>query len=326
MSMRIQALLLALIFLLACSPVGQVKFTEGDGEIGVHIDGKPFTTLYYGTGAPKPYLHPLRAASGTIVTRRFPMEDVEGERQDHPHHRGLWFTHGEVNGDDFWANEPDRDFPHKGTVSPGEVRTEGDSIVGSFVWNDRNGKPIVREDRTMRFHAGGPNRVIDFDLRLTALDGEVHFGDTKEGTFAIRVATPLEEQHARATGVERTGVLTAANGKTGEKAVWGKRSPWMDYSGAIDGEKLGIAIFDHPSNPKHPTYWHVRSYGLFAANIFGEHHFYADDSKDGSITLQSGESLRFQYRVVIHPADVRSADVAGLYAKYKSEPSSSQTK
>ncbi len=324
MGMRIPVLLL-LSTLFVGSGVSQVKFTQGNGEISVQIDGKPFTTLYYGLGAPKPYFHPLRAASGTIVTRHFPMEDVEGERQDHPHHRGLWFTHGEVNGDDFWANEPGRTVPPMGTITTAEVRTEGDRIIGSFVWKDRDGKPIIREERTMRFHTGGSNRVIDFDLRVTALAQEVHFGDTKEGTFAIRLATPLEEPHSRATGIKRTGTITAANGKTGEKTVWGKRSPWMDYSGEIAGEKLGVAIFDHPSNPKHPTYWHVRSYGLFAANVFGEHHFYRDNSRDGSITLESGESLRFHYRVVIHPGDVKSGGVASLYETYKSESTHNAT-
>ena len=167
--------------------------------------------------------------------------------------------------------------------------------------------------------------MIDFDVTFTALAEQVHFGDTKEGFFAIRLATPLEEPHTRAVGIPRTGKITSADGKTGEQNVWGKRSPWLDYSGSIDGEKLGVAIFDHPSNPKHPTYWHVRAYGLFAANVFGEHHFYRDPKRDGSITLKSGEALHFQYRVVIHPGDVKSADVAGLYQRYVSEQKSSQT-
>jgi hypothetical protein len=110
--------------------------------------------------------------------------------------------------------------------------------------------------------------------------------------------------------------MVAADGRKGEKEVWGKRSPWVDYSGALDGEKLGIAIFDHPSNPKHPTYWHSRSYGLFAANIFGEHDFYNDKARNGSVTLEPGGSLRFRYRVVIHPGDTQEAGIAGLYQNY----------
>ena len=101
------------------------------------------------------------------------------------------------------------------------------------------------------------------------------------------------------------------------KAVWGKPSPWVDYSGTLDGEELGIAILDHPSNPKHPTHWHARDYGLFAANIFGEHDYYNDKQRDGSVTLEPGKSMRFRYRVVIHPGDTASANLQHMYDEYK---------
>ena len=154
---------------------------------------------------------------------------------------------------------------------------------------------------------------MSFDITLTALVDSVHFGDTKEGTFAVRMATELEEQHWRAKGIERTGRITNANGKTTEANTWGKRSPWVDYAGTLQGKPMGVAIFDHPSNPKFPTYWHVRGYGLFAANIFGEHDFYADESRDGSVTLAKGKALRFRYRVVVHPGRTAEADIKGKF-------------
>ena len=128
------------------------------------------------------------------------------------------------------------------------------------------------------------------------------------------MATELEEQHLRAKGIARTGKITNADGKSTEANTWGKRSPWVDYAGTLQGKPMGVAIFDHPSNPKFPTYWHVRGYGLFAANIFGEHDFYSDESRDGSITLAKGKTLRFRYRVVVHPG--RTAD-ANIESKYK---------
>ena len=128
------------------------------------------------------------------------------------------------------------------------------------------------------------------------------------------MATELEEQHLRAKGIARTGKITNADGKSTEANTWGKRSPWVDYAGTLQGKPTGVAIFDHPSNPKFPTYWHVRGYGLFAANIFGEHDFHADESRDGSITLAKGRTLRFRYRVVVHPG--RTAD-ANIESKYK---------
>jgi hypothetical protein len=298
----------------------QVQLTPGNGQIRIAIGGQEFSTFYFGPETAKPYLHPLRSASGKIVTRHYPMEQVEGESLDHPHHRGLWFTHGDVNGLDFWGNEPTQKGRKGrvvvvGTPSVHSGKQQG-SLQAQFLWQDpAAGKTLLKESRTMTFRGDQKTRVVDVDITLTAVE-QVKFGDTKEGTFAIRMATPLEEPRPKTTGPARTGKLVNAEGLETEKNVWGKRSAWVDYSGELEGEKLGIAILDHPANPKHPTYWHARSYGLFAANIFGEKEFLRDPSKDGSVTLQPGKSLRFRYRVIIHTGDTKSVDLAGMYRKY----------
>ena len=103
-----------------------------------------------------------------------------------------------------------------------------------------------------------------------------------------------------------------SEGKVGEDEIWGKRANWVDYSGEVDGESLGIAIFDNPANIKHPTYWHARDYGLFAVNPFGEHDFYHDPKRDGSVTIALGESLTLRYRVVIHHGDAAEARLPQL--------------
>lgn len=314
---------LFILLALALPLCAQVKITQHErNRISVEIDGKPFTDFYIGADTNKPYLHPLHAASGKVVTRGYPMlKDVPGEAHDHPHHRGLWFTHGIVNGYDFWANEDSQKSAKKGKVvlkEIGGVSSGGKAgtIQAAFNWNDPDGKPILAEMRKMTFYSDPVLRTMDFDATLKALT-KVTFGDTKEGMFAIRIAAGLEELQKRSPAQPpRTGKMINAQGKQGEKEVWGKRSEWVDYFGELDGEKLGIAILDHPENPKHPTYWHSRSYGLFAANIFGEHDFYGDKSRDGSMTIEPGQSLRFRYRVIIHPGDYRTADIAKLYREY----------
>ena len=310
-----------LVLAVALCASAQVRFTQNEGQIAIEIDGEPFSTFYFGRDAPKPYLHPVRAANGTIVTRGYPMENIPGERHDHPHHRGLWFTHGEVNGFDFWANEPNQETQtKKGIVRMTHIEHKAGkasgTISGTFDWAEPGGHVLLTEERQMVFHSGSANRLADFDLKLTAGSKAVKLGDTKEGTFAIRLATELEQDRPEVTGIARTGRIVSASGKEGEAQTWGKRAPWVDYSGSLQGKKLGVAIFDHPSNPKHPTHWHVRAYGLFAANIFGEHNFYEDDSRDASITLEPDESLHFLYRVLIHPGDAKQADIAKLYADY----------
>jgi hypothetical protein len=312
---------------LAVMPLAaQVKITQGNNRIDVAIDGKPYTTFYYGPDVAKPYLHPLRAASGISVTRAFPMENVPGESTDHPHHRGLWFAHSSVNGFDYWNNEFSYESNPKVKGTLGHIfvtkidKVESGKKTGEIdetsEWKQPDGLVVLVEDRKMIFHAGGPDRILDFDFTLTGKE-TVKFGDAKDGVFGIRVASGLEEPAPKQPAEpKRTGVMVNAEGLKTEAECWGKRSAWMDYSGIVEGQQVGIAIFDNPGNPRYPTYWHARGYGLFGNNIFGAHEFSKGKEPDGSITLKPGEKLRFRYRVVIHPGDSTSAHLADLYKEY----------
>jgi len=307
----------------------QVKITQGKDRIDVAIDGKPYSTFYYGLEVPKPYLWPLRAPSGVEVTRSFPMEKVAGESTDHPHHRSVWFAHSAVNGFDYWNNEFSYEENPKlkgtmghifvtrvGKVQSGEKTGEIDE---TSEWRQPDGKVVLNEDRKMIFHAGGPNHVIDFDFILTAKT-DVKFGDAKDGVFGIRLASGLEEPGPKSIPEpKRTGLMINAQGCKTEAECWGKRSEWMDYSGVVDGRKVGVAIFDTPGNSGFPTYWHARGYGLFANNIFGRHEFTNKAEPDGSIALKPGEQLHFRYRVVIHPGDAAEARIADLYKDYATQ-------
>ncbi len=305
---------LVLITLIAALPgYTAVEVKQGPDKVDVAIDGQPFTTLHYGENVMKPYLAPIRSATGKVITRHWPMENSEGESKDHPHHTGLWFTHGDVNGLDFWGNV--KPGPKFGKVVVDKITTaKGGGKSGEIDfearWLTPDNKALLKESRRMTFSASGANRIIDFDSTLTALDQPVTFGDTKEGFFAIRLADKLAEKGG-------TGTMTNAEGAQKMKNVWGKPSPWVDYSGTLDGEAVGIAIFDSKNNPKHPTTWHSRDYGLFAANPFGDHDFYNDKSKNGSMTIQPGRSLHFRYRIVIHPGDTATAKIADLYKAWK---------
>ena len=301
------------VLILALPLCAQVKFTQTPGKIEVSIDGKPFTTFFSGGDAPKPYLAPLRSADGLVITRRFPMESVEGETKDHPHHRGLWFTHGDINQVDFWMNEAGAKGKH-GTITlnkPEQLKDgkkEG-TIKASYSWKLDDGTVALREDRLMTFVADPQLRIVDFDVTFTAMQPMV-FGDTKEGFFAIRLRDELSE-------TKGTGKMTNAEGKSAMKQVWGKKSPWVDYAGTLEGKKVGVTIMDHPANPRHPTYWHARDYGLFAANAFGVHDFLNDKSQNASLALKESQQVRFRYRVVIHPGLTGEVDVAAWFESWR---------
>jgi len=327
---------LVLILLLAAAYAGaQVKLFQSPNAVFVEIDGKPFTALYYGGDLPKPYLHPLKAATGTVVTRGYPMEKIAGETTDHPHHRGAWMGYGVINGVNFWENENSYKETNKGTIVPSKppkLQSNGKvaSIIGYYDWLTPDGKALLSETRDITFHLHKTLRIVDFDIAFTA-QTKVEFGDTKEGFFAIRIATPLQEDGKSGPPAEKNaplsktpGHLVNAEGKEGEKEVWGKPSPWTDYYGTIGEEKVGIAIFDHPSNVKAPTRWHARAYGLYAANPFGLAEF--EGAKGGgrgqaaaptpSLVLEQGQVLKLKYRIIIHPGDAKSAGIATLYSDW----------
>jgi len=299
-----------ILMFLSAAAIGsaQVKFSPED--VAVNVDGKPFTVFHYGTDANKPYLSPLRSASGKIVTRHFPMEYIETESHDHLHHRGLWFSYDDVNGVKFWENDPSYTKPGIGrqvvTATKWKDGDKSGTLTATIEWRDSKGTVLIVETREMTFHSDPKLRIIDFHTTLAAAES-VTFGDTKEGAFAIRLADTFTER--------KGGHMVDADGRATMAKVWGKRSNWVDYTGEVDGEKLGVAIFDAASNPRHPTYWHARDYGLFALNPFGQQAF-DPKQEESKLTLAKGEKLTFLWRVVIHPGDAETAHVADLYKAF----------
>lgn len=285
--------------------------TPSKEEIAVSIDGKPFTIFHYGTDANKPYLAPLRSASGKIVTRGFPMENLPGESRDHLHHRGLWFSYDDVNGVKFWENDPSYTKGRIGkiVVEKAELKAGGKDQVmtATMDWIDPEGKVLLVENRKTTFYSDPRMRTIDFDITLTAAV-DVTFGDTKEGAFAIRLAEPFTEK--------KGARIVDADGRATMKNVWGKRSNWVDYTAVVDGEPLGVAMMDHPKSARHPTYWHARDYGLFALNPFGRMAF-DPKQEESQWKLPKGEKIDFHWRVAIHPGDTVVADLYKEYAATK---------
>lgn len=314
--MRFSFLLLGI----AAAALAQVKITPAQDRVRIEIAGKPYTDfIFKGGDARKPFLWPLRAASGTEVTRHFPMDTVEGEPTDHPHERGLWFAHEDVNGVDFWNNEASyKSPPPRGRIAYDQITGGKDgAFTAKLNWRDPGGTKLVEETRVTTIIVTPALRIVDLDITLTAAT-KVTFGDSKDGLLGIRLAPALQEDKKVKNQPEvpgPPGIISNAEGAEHEKAVWGKPSNWVDYSGEINGEKLGVAIFEHPANSRRAR-WHVRAYGLFAANPFGLGAFSGDKSQNGSVTLQPHETLHFRYRVIIHPGDAKTSGLAKLWTEY----------
>ena len=340
---RILATLLLAPFAIAAAvttetPRIQVAVHDVAPRVDISIDGKPFTSYIYERSEKKPSLYPLRTASGRIVTRGYPLEPRPGERVDHPHHVGLWFNYGDVNGLDFWNNSdaiPADRAPRMGTIihkrvieatsgpDRGELNVEMD-------WVDAKGTLILKENTRFVFQGDAESRVVDRITRLTALKEPAVLGDNKEGVLGIRVARGLEQpsktpdifvdasgKAAPAKAVNNDGVTgqyTGSDGKTGD-AVWGTRGPWTMLTGKVESEPVTLAILDHPQNPGFPTYWHARGYGLFAANNLGQQVF---DPKqpEAKRTIAPGESVTFRHRVLILNGTADAARIGAEHRKF----------
>ena len=237
---------------------------------------------------------------------------MQGEKRDHPHQRSLWFTHGSVNGIDFWAETPatgkvvHREYLKADAAGP----TATISTVND--WLAPSGKKQCEDVRTVTFQGDADRRVIDFDITIKASDGPVRFGDTKEGTMGLRVPTALDARQLTGT---RGEIVNSEGQKDG--AAWGKQAAWVDYHGVLDSDPVGVAILNHPSSFRFPTYWHVRDYGLFAANPFGVHDFRGTkDENEGAYTLPAGETISLRYRFLFHRGDEKVGEVADAYEAY----------
>ena len=289
-----------------------VQITKLDDRLRVEVNGKLFTEYFF-KDTPRPYCYPIIGPGGVSMTRDYPMKTREGEDHDHPHHRSLWFAHGDINGMDFWSEQ--KAFGKTLHVDFREVKSGKDVgvICSSNQWVSADGKVVCTDERTLRFYAPKkPNQqLIDFDITLFASNGELTLGDTKEGTMAIRLAETMKVKTPRGSG----HIVNSAGVRDGD--AWGKRAEWCDYYGPVDGKTVGVAIFDNPKNPRFPTWWHVRDYGLFAANPFGQHDFEKmADKKAGNLVVPAGKSVTFRYRFYIHAGDTQQADVAAQYRQY----------
>ena len=296
----------------------------GDRTIDVMVGGKhfPATNYLFLTRLVKPVLHPVRTPSGIMVTRGYPLMKVEGESGGSPHHVGVYFTYGDVNGEDVWNNkapEPEEatDLGAYGGVGAGGqellvsnppkikhvkvtemLSADGEGTLSTIShWINKAGEVVLQENRKMVFYIEDSQYAIDFSIDLIAQDKKVVFGDTKEGMFAIRVAEWLKEDNG-------TAEYLSSNGDKTEGNIWGKPAKWVRLQGEKDGKTAGIAIFNHPSSVNYPTNWHVRAYGLFAANPLGQGDFEKRRGIENpqwlNLTLKPGESAHFRFLMLVY--------------------------
>jgi hypothetical protein len=291
-----------------------VDFSAGGGLV----------SRYHKGDVAKPYFWPLNAA-GRPVTRAWPMEPAAaGGSKDHIHQKSAWFCHGDVipeglplksrvggvDGVDFWSEAKGHGRIVCTRVEEPRQNGSQASVATHNQWQTAEGEPVLDEERVIHLHDFGDTRLFIVEIDLCASAWPVTFGDTKEGSFGVRVNDAIREAGGK-------GRIENAEGQVGEVRCWGRRSAWCDYSGPIDGTVVGVAILDDPKNPS-PACWHSRGYGLMAANPFGraKSGFPAMRGRTDLVKLGKGEHLRLRYGLVLHPGNVRTGKVAEYYDRF----------
>jgi hypothetical protein len=289
-----------------------VKISLKKDRVSIDIDGHPFTNLYMGQEARKPFLYPLTTASGQAVTRGFPVEPLPGDPTDHPHQKGLWVGSENLSGMDLWENDPSYHRPRMGSIAFKDVlATESTGDSGSFTmladWLSPEGDLLVTEKRKMTFYAKPSDcRIVDVDLNLRARR-EVTFEDHQDSVIGIRLGPAFAEKNG--------GRAISARGDEREAGVRGKQAEWVDWQTDLHGEKVGVTLMDHPSNYNAPTRWHIRAMGLLVANTFGRK-TYDPEAPSAAKTLRPSEEIRLRYRLLIHP---QGTDVSKLYQEFAAQ-------
>ncbi len=296
----------------------EVTIKPKDNGFTIQIDGKPFTD-YLTSGFPGPILYPIHNASGSDMTRDWPVIENgrEGESEDHPHHKSLFFGHKSINGVDFWhgGKEGSGTIEHARTI---ETRSGDDrALILTFNhWKDAEGKIILTDTRELQFGVNDGIRFLDIELNLHASHGDLTFGEQKDGALGLRTHPDLRLKPDPEKGVEEVfGHAENSDGTTGPE-IWGHKADWVHYWGQIDRQDAGVAIFSHPGTLRHPTWWHARDYGLIAPNPFGP----VEDTGDGEFTLPKGQSVTLRYRFLFHDKSHDDADIVAQYADYINQP------
>jgi hypothetical protein len=306
------SVLAVLVLAFAVQSLAKVELVQGDNKIDVKIDGKLVTSYLYKPDMTKPVLYPVYSPAGTLLNRRFPFEQVEGETKDHPHHFGIFLTYDDVNKEGFWNNT--KTPPQIKMVNVTEQKSGKTAQISSILhWVARSGKTYLEEKRTMVFSGAKNYYTIDFDVTLTAKDTAVVFGDTKEGMFAMRMADWMAEKNGHST-------YFSSNGDKTEKDIWGKRAAWVSLQGEKDGKTQGVAMMNHPASVNYPTFWHARAYGLFAANPLGQKAFEEGtkvaNPKAFNLTLPQGASTVIKFRVVVYDGSMDTKTLEKIYKNY----------
>jgi len=290
--------LAAFSLLLSSKADGQkgMKASQTGRRIDVTINGRFFTSYHFAENEKYPFFFPVNGPkTGSSVTSM--------RNGEYPHHSSLFFGCDRVNGGNYWQEGLERGR----IISSGARIATQDAnhvtITDECEWKRPDAPSPIRDTREITITTPREGLVqIDFKISLEMLE-EVTVEKTNHSLFSIRMDPDLS--------VKSGGTMVNAEGDSGEKGTFGKKSPWIDFYGKRGETMEGIAILQHPSNDDYPAPWFTRDYGFFSPTSL---YWPADDK---ATLIGKGDVVTLKYRVLVHEGDTQSAGIAGEFEKYK---------
>lgn len=266
-------------------------------KIEIKVNGNLFTNYIISQHEKYPFFFPVNGPSNASVTSM--------RNANYPHHSSLFFGCDRVNGGNYWQEGLERGQIISLRADIIETGNEKAVIENECIWRRPGANAPIKDKRIITISTPSKGKFqIDFDITMEMLM-DVVIEKTNHSLFSGRMDPDL--------AVINGGTMINAEGETGEKATFGKRSPWMDCHGKRQGKTEGMAILQHPSNDWYPAPWFTRDYGFFSPTPM----YWPENDKN--TTLKKGEVIRLRYRVLVHGGDHIEAGIAGEFEKYKSE-------
>ena len=272
-----------------------------ENKVEVKIGGARFSDYVYDPAIPKPFFGQVTDSHGNGFTR------LDLNTREHVHQRSVFVAVGDVNGVDCWNETTGHGYVKNESITDVTSTAAYASFRANNRWTDHDGNPLVSESTKYTvYNQSDDCRALDLEITFTAEYGDVNFGATKEaGPLGIRMRDELRAD----IGV---GELSNSWGGVGERECWSRSAEWCDYCGEPEGiGPMGVTVFDNEKNERFPTAWHIRAYGLFAANNL----FFK-----GGLTIKSGESLTYRFRILFRRVPMSRDELSDRFVQYTVNP------
>ena len=297
---KIKLLAILIILTIGVLPIRAAKITavKVGSKINVTIDGKYFTSYIFANDEKYPFFYPVNGplSGGSVTSMR------NGE---YPHHSSLFFGCDLVNGGNYWQEGLERGRII--SVNAEILKEGGDTVIitDECIWSRPGAVSPVKDSRKIIITVASANvRQIDVEITMEMLI-DVHIRKTNHSLFSARMAADLS--------VKNGGTMINSEGAKGEKATFGKPSPWIDFYGKRGDMIEGLAILQHPSNPWYPSPWFTRDYGFISPTPM----YWPKNDKE--TFMKKGETLQLRYRVLVHGGSSEDAKIRELFDLYKKQ-------